>query len=70
MNILKRQKINPVTLISGDSIVMQYIDEFGNTTEHARHMVTENHTFDEALIFEDVIDGKNAIGGAWLEQDG
>lgn len=67
MNVLKRAKISPVTVVPGDTISLHYTDEFGNTVTHLTDTITKAQTFDEALIFEDVIDGKNALCGAWLE---
>ena len=68
MKILLRNKIHPVTVVSGDSIVLEYTDEYGRKSEHAKQTITKAQTFDEVFLFSDVIDGKNALGGGWLEE--
>jgi len=74
MNIRKRTKLAaPVSLIPGDSLQVTYdeTDAQGNTTRTVlvEDRFTKAATYDEAFTFDDVIDGRPAIGGGVIEVD-
>jgi hypothetical protein len=75
--LLKRQKFAPVNVVSGDRVQLTYRDfEVVDGKAVPRETVlvdvpiTETHIFDEGLIFEDEFEGRYALVGAFVEQEG
>ena len=52
MRILKKEKIAPIHVMPGDTIVLTYDDGYGNKTEVLSKTLTKSYTFDEAAVFE------------------
>lgn len=69
MNIRKRSKLAvPCTVMRGDTISVRWRDG-DKETVFVEDTFTGTQTFDEAFIFDDIIEGRNAIGGGLLEQE-
>ncbi len=62
MKFLKREQINPVGVVKGDSLILLV-----DNKEIMRQEITETHTFTEAGIFE--VNGKDQymLGGVFIE---
>ena len=75
MKPLLRNDILPINLLAGDSVQLEFVDEDGKSSVVSSHTVTENHHFDEAMIFaldEDEmakLGVKDGIGGVFMEKD-
>ena len=72
VKIRKREKIAPIHISENDTIVLEYTDDDGVTTEVLEEKIGRNMILTEAVIF-DVEKGdfgddvKDGIGGAFLE---
>lgn len=69
MEVLGRNKLNPIHLCAGDTLCVTHKDEnvetvLCETTINASHAMT----VDEAVLFADVFEGRRALGGMVLEK--
>jgi hypothetical protein len=64
--ILARETFQPVTLVSGDTIVVNY-NVNGVAVELARYEATDSRVYDEVVILDTVFEGRDARGALLLE---
>ena len=75
MKIRTKEKITPIHISENDTIVLEYTDDDGVTTEVLEEKIGRNMIITEAVVF-DVEKGdfgddvKDGIGGAFLEVEG
>lgn len=72
MKILDRQKIAPIWLSPGDTLVMTHTEPgfFGRKREIAKTTITADQLMmiDEAVLIETEFEGRRALGGLLLER--
>ena len=71
MKLLQRKKIDPISVLPGDSILLTYTDEKGKKTTILSEEIKFADTFDTAVAFtvekEDITkDTLSGLGGAFL----
>jgi hypothetical protein len=62
MRILKREKIKPIVVCPGDSVVLYYDDMKGNKKVVLREEIISHSTFNMAAVFELDLDDCEELG--------